>query len=61
MDNTAAQADRNGLSTIAGAKFFHDVLDMPFDCLFRDEEQSRNVAIAIAASNFLQDLNLSFA
>ena len=52
LDDAAAQADGDGLSSIGGAQFFHDVLDVDLHSFFGDEEPRGDLAVAIATGDF---------
>src|SRR5262249_52065406 len=59
LDNSAAQGDRHRLRAIAGTQLFHDVLDVNFDRLLRDEEFFPNVSIALSVGGIAQYLQRS--
>jgi hypothetical protein len=45
MYDPASNSDSDGLGAIAGAEFFHDVLDMSLHRFFRDEKERCDVAV----------------
>jgi hypothetical protein len=53
LDNSAAEANRDRLSTIIRAKFLHDVLDVNLYSLFGDEELLRDVSIPVPLGNLI--------
>jgi|SRR5688572_20458966 len=57
VNNPPADRDRYSLRAIARSELFHDVFDMNFDGLFRDEEFFRDIPIAIPASHMLENIN----
>src|SRR6266566_9389886 len=59
LDNSSPHRDCNCLSTIASAKFLHDVFDVNLDSLFGDEESFCDVAIPVTAPDMFQDIDLS--
>src|SRR5258708_18809590 len=59
MDNAAADCDGDGLSAVAGAQLFHNVLDVDFDGFFGDEELAADVAVAIAFGDLSENFNLT--
>ena len=61
LNYSAAYSDGNSLGAVARSEFFQDVLDMSFDCFFRDEEQGRYVAVSIPSGYLLQNIHLSLA
>ena len=56
----STNSDGDGFGTITRTEFLHDVLDMPFDRFFRDEEKRRYVAISISVGYLPKHLNLAF-
>ena len=59
LDDSSPHRDCNCLSTIASAKFLHDVFDVNLDSLFGDEESFCDVAIPVTARDMFQDIDLS--
>ena len=51
--------NRDGLGAITGSQLLHDVLDVHFHRFFGDEQTIGDVAVAIAAGNLLEDLDLA--
>ena len=58
LNNSPANPNGDRLGSVGGAEFFHDVLDVYFDGLFRDEEFFGNVTVAVAPGNLLENLDL---
>ena len=61
MGKSRSQPDGNGdgFGAIFGAELLHDVLDVPFDGFFRDEELIGDVDVAVAACDFAQDIDFA--
>jgi len=59
LNDPAPHRNRHRLSPVAGAKLFHDVLDMHFDCLFRDEEPPGNILVPVATRDMTQHLEFT--
>lgn len=59
FDETSTDTYRHGLGAIAGSELGHDVLDVSFDGIFRDEEAFRDVPVSIPAGDVSEDLDLS--
>ena len=57
VDDSAPHGYRDGLRTVTGSQLVHNVLDVNLDRFFGDEESFGNVAVAIAASDLLQDFD----
>src|ERR1700722_6675518 len=61
MYDPTSDSDGDGICAITCAKFIHDVLDMSFYCLLRDEKERCDVAVPISSGDLLKNLNLSLA
>ena len=61
MDDPAAYSDGDRFGAVAGSEFFHDVLNMAFDCFFGDEEESRYIAVSISSGNLLENIHFALA
>jgi hypothetical protein len=48
VDHAAPGSNGNGLGSIAGAEFCHDVFDVDLYCFFRDEKLVGNIAVAVS-------------
>src|SRR5271155_80852 len=61
LDYPAAYSNGDSFGAVAGSKFFHDVLNMPFHRLFGDEEERRYIAISISPGYLLQNIHFTLA
>src|SRR5690349_18296552 len=59
LDDPTAHGDGDGLGAVARTQFVHDVLDMNFDGLLRDEEQFGDIAIPVTACDMPENIHLS--
>src|SRR5216683_1099618 len=55
LDDSAMHGNRDCLCTVAGAEFFHDVLDVDLDGFFGDKKLVGNISIAVATCNMIED------
>ena len=53
LDDSAADREGDRLRTISGSELIHNVFDMDFHRFLGDAQDSRYVAIAVAAGNLL--------
>src|SRR5215831_5148067 len=58
LDDSAAQGDCDGLRAIGRPQLLHDVLDVDLDRFLGDEEALRDVAVAVAARDVAEHLDL---
>src|SRR6266542_604459 len=59
LNDSSKDADRDCLCPIVRVEFLHDVLEMCFHRLFRDEELFSDVAVAIVSGKLTQDVNFT--
>ena len=55
LDDSATHGNRDCLCAVAGAEFFHDVLDVDLDGFFGDKKLVGNISIAVATCNMIED------
>jgi hypothetical protein len=56
LDNSPTNRYRNSLRPVAGTQLLHNVLDMNFDCLFRDEQSFCDVPVPVSTGDVLQNV-----
>ena len=61
MKDATPHSNSYGFCAISGAQFFHNVLDMTLDCIFRNRQQTSDFTVSVSSGNFLQDLYLALA
>src|SRR5262249_32583543 len=59
LNDSSANTDGHCLGPVTGAKFLHDVLNVHFHRLFRDEEFFSNISIAISPSQLAKNLHFA--
>jgi len=59
LNNPSANSNGDGFGAVFSAQFFHDVPDMHFDGFFGNEQQLRDVPVAITAGHVSQHFNLA--
>ena len=59
LDDSAPHANCNCLGAVAGAEFFHDVLDVDLDGFFGDKKLFSNVSIAVSTCNMIEDFDFA--
>jgi hypothetical protein len=55
VDDSAAQRDRHRLRAVNGSQLLHDVLDVDFDGLLRDEKSLGDVPIAVSSAHVFEN------
>src|ERR1700722_14728886 len=59
LNDSPAHRNSHSLCTIAGSELLHEVFDMNFDCLLRNKQPSRDVAISVPARQVLENIHLA--